>query len=203
MIKRGIIVSIQGYHYKTIAELALEAISAGCVALRVDKKIDLPADKRVPIIGLRKVHVDNIKVEAFITPTVEDVELVKDWADLVAIDYRQCNAHLNAVSKYCREHKLSVVADVSTYEDFENIKTRGYYYAYVATTLASLNLLFRPNIRLVEKLGKEEKNLIAEGNFTSREDVRKALECGARAVCIGGAISNVYKLTKKFTSVVT
>jgi putative N-acetylmannosamine-6-phosphate epimerase len=53
----------------------------------------------------------------------------------------------------------------------------------------------------VEKIAREEKHLIAEGNYSSREDVHIALESGAHAVCIGGAISNVYKLTKKYTSI--
>jgi len=200
-LPRGIIVSMQGYSYKTLTELAADAVNAGCVALRTDKRLALADDKKVPIVGLRKVDVTDVKTFAYITPTIEDVQLVEPWADLVAIDYRRCNDNLNQVSRYCRDRKLEVVADVETFEDFQNIKDRGYYYAYVATTLSVFKLLFRPNLRLVEKIAKEEKNLIAEGNFSSRRDVHEAFELGARAVCIGAAISNVYKLTRKYTSV--
>lgn len=200
-MKRGIIVSIQGYHYKTITELAMDAINAECVGLRTDKRLLIPDDKRVPIIGLRKTKVNDCRTEAYITPTVEDVEAVKGWADFVAIDYRILNPNLNRVSKYCREHQIKVVADVETFEDFQNLRDRGYYYSFVATTLAVFRLLFRPNLRLIEKIAKEEKNLIAEGNFSARRDVHAAFEAGAHCVCIGGAISNVYKLTKKYTSV--
>ena len=35
-------------------------------------------------------------------------------------------------------------------------------------------------------------------NFIHRKDVIKAKALGCDKVCIGGAISNVYKLTKKF-----
>jgi len=202
MLKRGIIVSIQGYHYKTITELAVEAINGECVGLRIDKKIDLPLDKKVPIIGLKKVHVNDVKIEAYITPTADDVALIESWCDYVAIDYRRCNMHLNKVSKYCRDKHLNVIADIETFEDFENIKECGYYYTYIATTLTVFGILFKPNLQLVEKVAKEERNLIAEGNFTARKDVQTAFELGAHCVCIGGALSNVYKLTKKYTSVV-
>lgn len=200
-MNRGIIVSIQGYHYKTISELAMDAINAECVGLRTDKRLLIPAEKRVPIIGLRKIKVNDCKAEAYITPTIEDVQAVEPWADFIAIDFRTCNPNLNRVSKYCRERKLKVIADIETYEDFQNLRDRGYYYSFVATTLAVFRLLFRPNLRLVEKIAKEEKNLIAEGNFSARRDVHAAFEAGAHCVCIGGAISNVYKLTKKYTSV--
>lgn len=195
----GIIVSIQGYQRRTIEELALEAVSAGCAALRVDKRIDLPDAKRVPLIGLHKTAVQDVKTQAYITATVEEVEAVAAWADLVAVDYRVCNANLREISRYCREHKLRVVADVGCWEDWLNIRERGYYYTFVATTLAVFKLLHRPNLRLVERLAAEERRLIAEGNFSARKEVQAAFECGAHAVCIGGAISNVYKLTRKYT----
>lgn len=202
-ISRGIIVSIQGYHYKTMTELAKDAINAGCVAIRTDKRLCLSDEEKVSIIGIKKLQVEDVKVAAYITPTPEDVQEIESWADLVAVDYRGCNEDLQRVSKYCREHSLKVVADIETYDDFANIRDRGYYYTYVATTLSVFKLLFRPNLRLVEKIAQEEKHLIAEGNFSSRKDVRAAFECGAHAVCIGSAISSVYKLTKKYTSVPT
>lgn len=202
MIERGVIVSIQGYHYRTITELALDAISAGCVALRTDKRIMLRDDQRVPVIGLKKVKVEEPKEEPYITQTVEDVEFVHSWSDLVAIDYRRLNPRLQQLSRFCREHGVKVVADIETYEDYQNIVDRGFLYEYVATTFAVFDSLFKPNLKLVEQIAKKEKRLIAEGNFSSRKDVQEAFEYGAACVCIGSAISNVYKLTKKYTSAV-
>jgi len=200
-IPRGVIVSIQGYHYKTMTELAKDAINAGCVAIRTDKRLCLSDEEKVPIIGLKKLQVEDVKITAYITPTPEAVQEVEPWSDLIAIDYRASNPDLQRVSKYCREHSLKVVADIETFDDFANIRDRGYYYTYVATTLSVFKLLFRPNLRLVEKIAQEEKRIIAEGNYTSRKDVRAAFEYGAHAVCIGSAIANVYKLTKKYTSI--
>lgn len=200
-LPRGIIVSIQGYHYKTMTELAFDAINGGCAAIRTDKRLIMPDEKKVPIIGLRKIDVLDVHTAAYITPTLETVKEVEEWADFVAIDYRACNDHLPRVSRYCRENGLKVIADIETYEDFSNLRDRGYYYTFVATTLSVFRLLHRPNLRLIEKIAKEEKKLIAEGNFSSRRDVQAAYEHGAHAVCIGAAISNVYKLTKKYTSI--
>jgi len=54
-------------------------------------------------------------------------------------------------------------------------------------------------IKELLKLG--EKNIIAEGNFSARSDVAEIAASGVHNICVGGAISNVYKLTKKYTSV--
>lgn len=199
-MQKGIIASIQGYHYKTIAELAGEVINAGCIALRIDKRIELNHNNKVEIIGLRKTKVNNIKDEPFITPDVETIEQVAPWADYVAIDYRMCNKNLKSVSDFCKERKIKVIADIETLIDYENIKEHDYYYTYIATTLSVFGILFRPDLKLLEQLAKTEKNLIAEGNYSARADVKEAFQIGARAVCIGGAISNVYKLARKYTS---
>ena len=202
-LKRGIIVSIQGYHYRTIAELASEALAANCIGLRLDKKPTRSGGWPVPIIGLKKVKVIDVKQHAFITPTIAHVEEIASWGDLVAIDYREVNADLLAVSKFCRDNKIEVVADIQTYEDFARIKEHGLFYSWISTTLSVFEKrnLFTPDLKLVAKIALEENRLIAEGNFSSRRDVKAAYDAGAHCVCIGGAISNIYKLTKKYTSV--
>ncbi len=202
-LPRGIIVSIQGYHYRTMAELAHEAIEAGCVGLRIDKHLSTSGGWPVPIVGLKKIKVVDVRQHAYITPTVKDVEEVDAWATMVAIDYREVNADLPDVARYCRDKKVEVVADIQTYDDFKRIKDRGLYYTWIATTLSVLSkkCLFSPDLRLIEKVALEEHRLIAEGNFSSRKDVKAAYDAGAHCVCIGAAISNVYKLTKKYTSV--
>jgi len=200
-MKRGIIVSIQGYSYQTISELAKDAISASCVGLRIDKKITLDMTHKLPIIGLKKSHVSDPKVEAYITANPEVVAAVAPWCDYVAIDARRCNSALASLMLYCKERRIKVVADIECFEDFQALKDAGYEYEFVSTTFSVFKQMYEPDIRLVEKLAPHEKKLIAEGNYKSRKDVKSAFAAGAYAVCIGGAISNVYKLTKKFTSV--
>ena len=202
MLKKGIIVSIQGYHYKTISELAKEAINAGCIGIRTDKKLTFAPNKDITIIGLRKKQVPDVKKESYITDTVEEISQVNLWADFIAVDYRRCNPRLKELSDFAAKNKLKIIADIETIDDYKNIKSNNYFYSYVATTLSVFKNLFNPDLKLVEQLAKAgEKNIIAEGNFTKRFEVKNAFDLGAHAVCIGGVISDVYKLTKKFTSV--
>lgn len=200
MIKPGIIVSIQGYTSHTTEELTKEIISAGAVAVRTDKAFHT----EIPVIGLHKVHVSYPEKEAYITPDVESIKKVSTWSSIVAIDYRKLNPNLQEISNFCRKEKIKVIADIGTIEDFYNIKEKDYYYNYIATTFTIFNSKkrFYPDIELAIEIFKEEKNVIAEGNIATREQVRKLFNAGIKRVCIGGAISNVYKLTRKFTSLI-
>jgi putative N-acetylmannosamine-6-phosphate epimerase len=199
-MQKGIIVSIQGYTPSTTQEIAKDVINAGAVALRLDK----PISGYYSIIGLHKIKkVDNKKVP-FITPTLEDVKQVKDWSNYIAIDYRKLNPNLDEISLFCKENNIDVIADIATIEDYENILMNDYYYNYIATTLSVFYMPNRPNIQLInqiKRLNKKEK-IIAEGNYKAPKDVYRAFEFGANNVCIGDAITNFYKLTKKYTRLV-
>lgn len=200
-MNKGIIVSVQGYNTIATETLAREAVNACAVAIRTDKPIEVD----VPVIGLQKVKVNNAGKEAYITPTIADVEKVSRWADYVAIDYRQCNQNLLEISNYCKEKKIKVVADIMNYKDFEMMIAHGYYFDYIATTLSVLNpgnKRHSPDKRIVRALlAAGCRDVIAEGNYNYRKDVRDVFNAGVHAVCIGTAISDVYKLTRRYTSI--
>jgi putative N-acetylmannosamine-6-phosphate epimerase len=198
---RGIVVSIQGYSQKTTSEMASEAVSAGCVALRLDKPVSLRDGlERVPVIGLRKCSVLRPAEEPYITVTPDAVQEIANWADLVAIDCRKCNTRRFELTEYCKKRNIQFVADIETIDDWKGIQ--GFGYAWAATTFSVFHKNHRPDIALIEELKKNgERRIIAEGNFSSRVDVRTALQAGAHMVCIGAAIANVYKLTRKYTTV--
>lgn len=196
-MQRGIIASIQGYKQVTIEEMAENAISAGAVAIRTDKPIRV----NVPLIGLNKIHVNQPEKEAYITPEPELIDRVASWANFVAIDYRALNPKLKELSDFCRKRKIKVIADIGTYEDFLNIKENDLYYNFIATTFSVFHVRFNPDLRLLKKLIKIEKNIIAEGNYHTRQAVALAKEIGVHNICIGAAISDVYKLTRRFTTV--
>jgi putative N-acetylmannosamine-6-phosphate epimerase len=201
-LNRGIIVSIQGYSQDTIKELALDAINAGSVAIRTDKPVRIAMDKKVPIIGLHKIKVNNQVMESYITPTIQDIEIVARWADYIAIDYRKLNSSLQDLSDYCHANNLKVVADISDWEDYENIIAKKLYFHFITTALTVFRKQYWPDIKLAIKLAKAEpKRIIAEGNYRNRDDVQKVLNAGVYAVCIGAAISNVYKLTRRYTTI--
>lgn len=200
-MNKGIIVSIQGYNTITTETLAREAVNACAVAIRTDKPITID----IPVIGLQKIKVGNTSREAYITPTVEEVEKISKWADIVAIDYRRCNKNLKEISDYCRSAGIKVVSDIMCFEDYENIKENSYHFDYIATTLSVLspgNRRYYPDKRLVKSLVADGcRNVIAEGNYDYRKDVREVFNAGVHAVCIGTAISNIYKLTRRYTSI--
>ncbi len=199
VLQKGIIVSIQGYSQRTTQELADNAVAAGAVAIRTDKPIRI----NVPIIGLNKVKVTDCSKYPYITPDVELIDQVATWANYVAIDYRLCNTNLQELAEHCQLRGIQVVADIGHMRDYRNIRDNGYYYTYIATTMSVYHKKMYPEKEIVRKIGKHVKYLIAEGNYRSRRDVQEAFELGAHNVCIGGAISDVYKLTRKYVTLLT
>lgn len=200
MINKGIIVSIQGYSKITTEELAKEAINAGATAIKTDKEIS--TNSNIPIVGCHKIKVEHPEKQAYLTPTIELIEEVKKWSDYVSIDYRRCNKDLKKISDYCKEHKIKVIADIQNIEDYRHIKKNMLHYTYIATTFSVFSKKFYPDVALAKELMKEEKHLIAEGNFKTRAEVKDMFNSGVNLICIGGAISNVYKLTRKYTTII-
>lgn len=198
MLKSGIIVSIQQLSRLTTQELSKEAISAGAVAIRCDKSIDC----RAPLIGLQKIKVNNRSEEVYITPDLKNIKNVKRWAYIISIDYRRINNNLSEISKYCKENDIKVIADIENIEDYENIIENDYYHNFIATTFSVFHMKGKPDIQLVNDLsGLDCKNIIAEGNYVSPWQVIEAYKAGAKWVCIGAAITNIYKLTKRYTNI--
>lgn len=198
-MEKGIIISVQTYTKSTTQELAIQAVNAGAVGIRTD----LPIKIDVPIIGLNKKDVQYREKEAYITDTVEQVERVSKWAQYIAIDFRRINKNLDKINDYCVKRGLKVIADIGHIDDFLNIKAKGYSYEYVATTMTVYKKRHYPDKFLIKKLKIEGcKKVIAEGNYRNRGDVKEAFNTGAHNVCIGGAVSDVYKLTRKYVTVI-
>lgn len=199
MLSKGIIISIQGWSQDTTSEMIVEAANGGAVAIRTDKKVQ----SRIPLIGLVKNKVEERISEPYITCTLEDVKDIERWTKYIAVDYRSINEELEYISEYARAKGLVIIADIATIEDFQNICENDYYYSYIATTLSVLySKDYSPDFELIEQLVELEcNNIMAEGNFTTRGQVKRAYSLGVNNICIGDAVSNIFKLTKKFTSV--
>jgi putative N-acetylmannosamine-6-phosphate epimerase len=198
-LSKGLIVSVQGYSMETTEELIVDIANAGAVAIRTDKKVN----SRLPLIGLSKKKVDDRRKESYITCTLEAVKEIEKWTKIIAIDYRKINKEIKKISEYCKEKKLNVIADISNIEDYENIMENDYYHTYIATTLSVLlNNSYKPDYDIIKELKNEDcKNIIAEGNYSTRWQVIQAYNMGVDNVCIGGAISDVFRLTRKFTTI--
>lgn len=201
MLTKGIIVSIQGYSLELTKEIAQEVINAGASAIKTDKPIKKYIQSDIQIIGCSKMRVRNPELEPYLTSTVQLIHDVAEWSDYVSIDYRKLNKDVKLLSNYCEENHIKVIADIGDMEDYENMKNL--YYDYIATTFTVFNPKFRfyPHIEFALELHEKEKNIIAEGNYKERKHVREMYRSGINHICIGGAITNIYKLTRKFTTV--
>jgi putative N-acetylmannosamine-6-phosphate epimerase len=200
MIKPGIIISLQGFSRHTTSELAREIKKAGAVAIQTDKMISSP----LPLIGFRNITNVNKRTQPCRTPSIKEISEVKEWAYIVAIDYRLCNTNLLDISKYCRGNNISVVACIQNIDDYENIIENDYSHDFINTffSIYANDNNKQPDIELVKdlrKLGCE--NIIAEGNYSTIDQARTAYNYGARNVCIGNAITNMYAKVLEFTEV--
>lgn len=194
-----------------IAALAETAEQNGAVGVRIDSPEHIRAVKqviKVPILGIYKIVSDSSQV--YITPTFRAAkEVGAAGADLIAIDAtlreRPNGERLAEIISQIRgELALPVMADVSTLEEGLNVvETAGA--DFVGTTLSgytdATKHILEPDFELVEKLAKRlTVPIICEGRLRSAEDVRRAFDCGAFAVVVGGAITGIDQLVQEFVS---
>ena len=216
-IKGGLIVSCQApansplARPEIIAALAETAEQNGAVGIRIDSAEHISAVKKVvniPILGIYKIVTD--ASEVYITPTFDAAEkIAAAGADALALDatmrQRPNGENLyEIVRRIQKDLHLPVMADVSTLEEginaVENVGVD-----FVGTTLSgytdSTKHLIEADFDLIEKLAHRlALPIICEGRLRSPEDVRRAFECGAFAVVVGGAITGVDQLVRRFAS---
>jgi len=212
-INSGLIVSCQasdGTPMDTpefITAQALTVESAGAKAIRaqgIENVSSIVRAVKVPVIGLVKSYTPDSDV--YITPTVEDVlALVAAGADIVAVDATQRTRHkgmtLEAFYTEVRKHTaVPLLADIDSLENALYAQSLGF--DAIATTLngytpsPSTGL---PNVDLVKSITAQINiPVIAEGGYTTPEQVHQAIENRAWAVCVGTAITNPYLMAKYF-----
>lgn len=190
------IVSVQGKSEQTTTEIARECINAGATMIRTDK----PIVCRVPLIGLCKIKVQNPRTMPYITPTITEVKNVANWAKYIAIDCRVENReNLENIFQYCERKKVYIVADLQKNEDYDNLQAMGLIPKYYTTALGVFGTTVPPYDLMKYLIDNGEKNkIIAEGNINSENRVSIIRKCGIDKICIGAAISDQYKLTKKY-----
>jgi N-acylglucosamine-6-phosphate 2-epimerase len=190
-----------------ITAQALTVESAGAKAIRaqgIENVSSIVRAVKVPVIGLVKSYTPDSDV--YITPTVEDVlALVAAGADIVAVDATQRTRHkgmtLEAFYTEVRKHTaVPLLADIDSLENALYAQSLGF--DAIATTLngytpsPSTGL---PNVDLVKSITAQINiPVIAEGGYTTPEQVHQAIENGAWAVCVGTAITNPYLMAKYF-----
>lgn len=207
VINRGLIVSCQAlpdeplHSSYIMSRMAVAAKEGGAIGIRANTVEDILAIKKevdLPVIGIIKIDYEGIV--PYITPTMKEVDaLVEAGVDIVALDatINQDEEFLKEIFKKYPSQKF--MADVSTAE--EGIRADRLGFNYVGTTLVGYTEQSKEmnNFEVLETLIEKCKSkVIAEGNFDTPEKARKALEQGAYAVVVGGAITRPQQITKKF-----
>jgi N-acylglucosamine-6-phosphate 2-epimerase len=178
------------------------------VGIRADGPADVQAVREavdVPVIGLWKQGAQGV----YITPTVDHARAVAEaGAEIVAIDATgrprpDRSTVPEVVAGLRRTHRCLVMADVSTVEEGAAAVTAGV--DLVATTLSGYTPYSRqrpgPDLELVATLAaRVEVPVVAEGRIATPQEARAALDAGAWAVVVGGAITRPQLITARFVA---
>lgn len=225
-VRGGLIVSCQAppgdpaSGPEVMRALALSVLAGGAVAIRAEGLDDLAAIRgsvAAPIIGLWKYGTADV----YITPTAEHaVAVARTGVELVAVDGtarpRPDGQPLAATITAVHDAGAGVVADVATVE--EGLAAADLGADAVATTLAGYAHVelagddraagpqggpsgMGPDLAVVRALASRlTVPVIAEGRYTTAEQVSRAFDAGAWAVVVGTAITRPQLLTRGFVA---
>lgn len=216
-VKGGLIVSCQAladepmFGSEVMAKFALAAKQGGARGIRANTVPDIRAIRQavdLPVIGIiKKDYPDS---EVYITPTFEEAKaLIDEGVDVIALDGtcrpRPSGETLEGLVeklRACRQDML-LMADVSTYEEALSAEKLGF--DLVGTTLVSYTPYTRgepiPALPLIRRLVRDLSiPVIAEGGISTPEELRAALDAGAFAAVVGGAITRPKQITERFVA---
>jgi N-acylglucosamine-6-phosphate 2-epimerase len=216
-VNRQLIVSCQAlpdealFGSDIMAKMAVSAVRGGAKAIRANTPVDVKAIKdavNVPVIGLYKEVLPDYPV--IITPTLAHaLKIAEAGADVIAIDGTD-RPHPEGdlktfVEKIHAQTNCLVMADISTAAEAVAAQEAGF--DMVSTTLSGYTpyspKLDGPDLDLVKELaGKLEIPVIGEGRYHTPEQVKQALENGATAVVVGGAITRPKEITARYVKVI-
>ena len=217
--KGGLIVSCQAlkdepmFGSGVMAKFALAAKQGGAVGIRANTVKDIRAIKKavdLPIIGIiKKVYAGS---PVYITPTFSEAKtLIDEGVDVIATDgtlrLRPRSETLSDLVKKIRDYndKVLLMADCSTVEEGENAEKLGF--DFIGTTLSGYTEYTKgvslPDYEMIGKLVRILKTpVIAEGGIKTPEELKKALDSGAFAAVVGGAITRPKQITERFVSAI-
>jgi N-acylglucosamine-6-phosphate 2-epimerase len=215
-MRGGLVVSVQAppgsplASPETMTAIARAAELGGAAGIRAEGPADVRAIRdavAVPVIGLLKRDVPGSPVR--ITPSLDDARAVAGaGADVVAVDatLRPRDGGMTTrdfIAALARELEPALLADVDSLE--AGLAARAAGADAVATTLSGYTgdgpVPDGPDLELVERLARElDCPLLAEGRYSTPDDVRAAFEAGAFAVVVGTAITDPLALTLRFAA---
>ncbi len=198
------------YGAEIMARMAVAAQMGGARAIRANTPVDIAAIRAavdLPIIGLYKEVCPGYPV--YITPTLAHAKAVAAaGADVVAIDATarprpQPGTLADFIAAIHQEIGCPVLADIATAEEALAAEAAGA--DLISTTMSGYTADSPsqpgPDLALVRKLaGQLRVPLLAEGRYHTPEQARRALDCGALAVIVGGAITRPQEITQRFAA---
>lgn len=218
----GLIVSCQALDDEPLhssfimSRMALAAQQGGAIGIRANSPADIAAIREtvnLPIIGiLKRVYPGS---DVFITATRAELnELLAVGPDMIATDATTRPRPNGTLADWvgaarARSPWTPLMADVDTVDaaeqaaalGFDTISTTLYGYTQESkgAQFAADDLQFlRDVIRAVGPVP-----VIAEGNVGTPELARRALDVGAHAVVVGGAITRPQQITQRFTAAIS
>ncbi|MEA5551566.1 N-acetylmannosamine-6-phosphate 2-epimerase [Anabaena cylindrica UHCC 0172] len=215
-LNKGLIVSCQApinsplHDAYVIAAMAQAAVNNGAIGVRIDTPNHIKSVRekvQVPIIGLWKQIITGSDV--YITPQFHHaVAVAEAGADIIAIDATTRNRPgdeklIDIINKIHQELGKPVMADVDTFAAAKSAVDAGAdivgttLFGYTAETKTSAPPGWELLIQIVENL---DTFIICEGGISSPEMAKKALDLGANAVVVGGAITGIDLLVKAYKS---
>lgn len=219
-LRGGLVVSCQAlpdeplFSSEIMARLAIAARQGGAVGIRANTPPDLReirgAVPDLPIIGLFKVTVPGFD-DVYITPRLEDaVAVAEAGADIIALDATLRPHPEGSAADLIRAVKQQtgklVMADIATEADALAAVEAGA--DVLSTTLSGYTpdspQLEGPDLDLVRRLVARNLPIpvIAEGRIHTPEQARAALDAGAFAVVVGGAITRPQQITARFVAAI-
>jgi N-acylglucosamine-6-phosphate 2-epimerase len=214
-MRGGLVVSVQAAPgsplaaAEHLAAIARAVEAGGAVGIRTEGLDTIRAIREavdLPVIGLVKRKAPGTDV--YITPEIADATAVAEaGADLVAVDATERpradgRSGPEFVAAAAAELPGRIVADVDTESAGRAAEEAGA--AAIATTLSGYTTPDPPegpDTALVVQLSQEiEIPVLAEGRYSTPEEVWAALGAGAFAVVVGTAITDPEALTRRLAT---
>ena len=192
-----------------MGRMAYAALVGGASGIRANTISDIQEIKKnvdLPIIGIIKQQYGDNQV--YITPTMKEIDaLAAEGVDIIALDgTKRERPDGNTLENLMKEAKIKYpnqlfMADISSVE--EAVEAARVGFDIVGTTLVGYTEYTKgkdPLTELEKVIKAVTVPVIGEGNIDTPVKAKKALELGAYAVVVGGAITRPQQITKKFVT---
>ena len=191
-----------------MGRMALAAAWGGAAGIRantVEDILEIRKNVDLPIIGIiKKVYEDHPDV--YITPTMAEIDaLAAAGVEVIALDATKRTRPLGksldeARTKYPDQ---LFMADCSSIQ--EGLHAAEIGFDLIGTTMASYTPYTAgcqlPPYDMISTLVEQSgKPVVAEGNLTTPEELRKAMDLGAMTAVVGSAITRPMLITKRFVA---